>query len=168
MNDLTSARFALPLLAAAQAQKETWHNEALTLIDALMQCMVEGVADTPPMDAAAGTCWIVGAVPDGEWAGRAGQVAAWTTGGWRFVAPPTGMIVRTRGGDAEREWTGSAWVPRMLAGTGLRVDGLPVVGARHAAIAVPTGGSVVDGEARGAIAAILAALAGHGLIGPTR
>ena len=44
------------------------------------------------------------------------------------------------------------------------VAGLPVVGARRAAIVAPAAGSVVDAEARTAIAAILAAMIGHGLI----
>jgi hypothetical protein len=39
-----------------------------------------------------------------------------------------------------------------------------VVGPQAAAIADPDGGAVVDGEARTAIAAILAALRSHGLI----
>ena len=36
-----SARLAMPLLAAGQAQKEIWHNEALAMVDLLLQGAVE-------------------------------------------------------------------------------------------------------------------------------
>lgn len=39
-----------------------------------------------------------------------------------------------------------------------------VVGGQMAAIAGPTGGSVIDAELRSTVAAILEALRGHGLI----
>ncbi|WP_312846581.1 hypothetical protein [Sphingopyxis sp. PET50] len=53
MTDLPStARLALPLLAMAQAQKEVTHNEALTLLDLLVQPVVEaGPQATPCGDA---------------------------------------------------------------------------------------------------------------------
>ena len=39
-----------------------------------------------------------------------------------------------------------------------------VVGPRQAAIAMPTGGTVIDAESRAALGAILAAMRAHGLI----
>ena len=41
---LQTDRLSLPLLAVAQAQKEATHNEALVLIDALVQPVVVSVA----------------------------------------------------------------------------------------------------------------------------
>lgn len=81
---LATPRFALPLLAVAQAQKEAMHNEALTLIDALLHATVEdGPLAAPPGAPMEGQCWIVGAAPTGAWAGqgragrsRCGQAAA--------------------------------------------------------------------------------------------
>src|SRR3546814_1813404 len=77
MTDLpTTARFQLPLLAAAQAQKEVTHNEALTLLDALVQPVVEaGPQNSPPLAPAVGQCWLVGAAPTAEWSEAAGTVA---------------------------------------------------------------------------------------------
>jgi hypothetical protein len=48
----------------------------------------------------------------------------------------------------------------------VQISGKQVVGPRQPAIAAPSGGTVVDGEARSAIGAILAALATHGLLDP--
>lgn len=44
------------------------------------------------------------------------------------------------------------------------VGGVPVVGARGAAIAGPAGGGAVDAEARATLDAVLGALRAHGLI----
>src|SRR3546814_17875869 len=87
-----TARFQPPLLAAPQAQKEVTHNEALPLLDALVQPVVEaGPQNSPPLAPAVGQCWLVGAAPTAEWSEAAGTIALWTAGGWRFAAPFAGM-----------------------------------------------------------------------------
>src|SRR3546814_15958049 len=81
-------RFSLPLLAVAQAQKEVTHNEALTLLDALVHAAIEaGPLATPPANPALGQCWIVDAAATGVWSGAENAIAIWTAGGWRFAAP---------------------------------------------------------------------------------
>lgn len=156
-------RLALPLLEPGQAQKEMFHNEALALLDIAVQASADGPLDAPPADPQPGDCWIVGAAPSGEWAGRARCVAGWTPGGWRFVVPRDGM----------RLWLGPARGFALFAGGEWRfgeahgkliVEGQQVVGIRGAAIPEPAGGMVVDGEARTAIVALLEALRSHGLI----
>lgn len=96
----TSARLALPLMAAGQAQKEIVHNEALLLADLLVAPVAENLGlNAPPTSPAAGACWIIGTAPTGDWAGHAGALAGWTAGGWRFAAPFEGLHVwlRARG-----------------------------------------------------------------------
>ena len=52
---------ALPLIDAAQAQKHVTHNEALRLLDALVQLAVESRTLTaPPGSPAEGACYISG------------------------------------------------------------------------------------------------------------
>src|SRR3546814_15636425 len=76
-------RFSLPLLAVAQAQKEVTHNEALTLLDALVHAAIEaGPLATPPANPAIGQCWIVDAAATGVWSGSENAIAIWPTGGW--------------------------------------------------------------------------------------
>src|SRR3546814_5826049 len=74
-SDLTP-RFSLPLLAVAQAQKEVTHNEALTLLDALVHAAIEaGPLATPPANPALGQCWIVDAAATGVWSGAENAIA---------------------------------------------------------------------------------------------
>lgn len=160
-----SARFALPLIQSGQAQKELYHNEALTLLDVALHPTVQAVAvNTPPTAPAPGQCWIVGASPSGAWAGQAQAIAGWTAGGWRFVAPVEGMLAWVVADGLWARRATSGWVLGELAASSVKIGGVQVVGARQAAVAAPSGGSTVDAEARTALAAVIAALSSHGLI----
>ena len=83
-----TANLALPLIAAAQAQKHVTHNDALLAIDALLGCAVKDKdLGVPPSSPADGDRYIVAAAPSGAWAGKAANVAAWQDGTWRFYPP---------------------------------------------------------------------------------
>lgn len=84
-------RFALPLLFSGQAQKEVIVNEALSLADILLHAAIDGELSVPPAAPAAGSTWLIGSLAQGEWAGRTGQLAGWSEGGWRYLAPRPGL-----------------------------------------------------------------------------
>ena len=139
-------RLALGLISPGQAQKELFHNEALQVLDLLVGASVEEAPrNDPPASPANGACYIVGPAPSGAWSGKAQQIAGYTSGGWRFVAPFEGLFVHVRDGDVIARHNGSAWT-------------------LSPAVAAPAGGTTVDAEARASIAAILSALRQHGLI----
>lgn len=162
-----TARHALPLIQPGQAQKELGHNEALAVLDLLVQPAVAAVGlDNPPVGPVPGQCWVVGVAPTGAWSGHANALAGWTEGGWRFAAPVPGMSVWTGGPAGFVRWDGNTWVVGTLTGSSLRIGGEKVVGARGAAIANPSGGATVDSETRTTVLQILAALREHGLIAP--
>ena len=64
------------------------HNEALQLLDALVQLRVSAFeAETPPLTPSPGEAYALGALPTGAWAGQAGQagqLAIWQGEGWLF------------------------------------------------------------------------------------
>jgi hypothetical protein len=164
MTDMT-ARFALPFLLPGQAQKELFHNEALGRLDAALQAAVEGPPQTsPPASPAEGQGWIVAPGAAGAWNGKEGCLAAWTSGGWRFVAPPAGMSVWNKADGLVLRYDGSAWSSGELVCSSLRIGGVQVVGGRQAAVPSPSGGTIIDAEARAALGAVIAALMSHGLI----
>lgn len=160
-----SDRFALPLLSSGQAQKEMTHNEALAIIDMLLHPHAESATlSAPPGSAAAGQCWIVAAGATGEWAGRDGELACMTSGGWRFAAPRAGMRVAVGGDGQVHAHDGSGWNADSVRPDGFYLDGERIIGHRGDAIADPAGGATIDGEARAVLALLLAAMRDHGLI----
>lgn len=161
----TTSRHALPLLAAGQAQKEISHNEALLLIDFMMNPAVESAgADTPPSSPVVGKAWIVGTAPGGAWTGHANAIACYGEGGWRFVSAEAGLHVWRRDTGVFCVFDGGGWNSGIVTASSVQVSGQQVVGARGSAISAPAGGAVIDAESRGVIALILAALRAHGLI----
>jgi hypothetical protein len=162
--DMTT-RWGLPMLHAGQAQKELFHNEALTLIDMLLHGVAQSAdVAVPPGAPDAGQCWIVAAGASGAWAGQAGAVAMWTIGGWRFVAPQPGLALFVIDRGHAMVHDGGGWQDAALQADALYLDGVKVVGEQSAAIAAPSGGATVDAQARAAITDILTALRDHGLI----
>lgn len=159
-------RYALPLLAPGQAQKEWFHNEALQRIDMLLSAVVEGLPQAdPPADPVPGRCYLVSDGATGAWAGREGTIAGYSQGGWRFVLATDGTraMVRTSGEAIVR--ANGSWECGVVRAQQLLVGGLPVVGSRQPGVPLPDGGPVVDSQARAAIANIVAALSAHGLVG---
>ena len=158
-------RLSLPFLTVGQAQKEFVHNESLQTLDMLVSGAVEGAAQaTPPSLPALGACYIVAEGAADAWAGRAGCVAGWTSGGWRFLSPRDGMALYERTSSTWAAFRNGGWEIGKLRGSALFIDGQQVVGPRAAAIESPTGGSTVDVEARATIEVILTTLRQHGLI----
>jgi hypothetical protein len=144
-----------------------FHNEALQSLDVLVAAAVEGAPlATPPASPNLGDCYIVAANPTAAWAGKAQQLAAFTSGGWRFVVPRDGLSVYVKSSGATAAYRAGAWVFGDLSGSQVSVASVKVIGARGAAIAAPAAGATVDAEARTAIGQVLAALRTHGLIEP--
>jgi len=165
MADELSDRFALPMLQAAQAQKEVTHNEALTLIDMLLHAHAQSASiATPPASPQIGECWVVAAGGTDAWLGHDGELACWTVGGWRFVVPRDGMRVMIADQGHELIHNGSIWNPASVRSDGYYVGGAKVLGSRESAIADSVGGSTVDTQVRLALAQLLVALRNHGLI----
>ena len=143
---LETGRHRLPLLAVSQAQKEVTHNEALVLIDALIQLTVENIQSVPPEvnDADIGKCWLIGAAPSGLWANKVGHIAIGTGGCWRFSAPQTGMRLWDTSIGRQSHYNAGQWI----------------IGP---SISSTVDGAFIDVEAREALAAILQFLRSIGM-----
>ncbi len=137
---------------------------ALQILDCLTAtCVEEPPRNDPPATPSDGASYIIGAAPTGIWAGKAGEVATMTAGGWRYIAPVAGMsaFVRTNGQHAEYD---GSWDIGLIRAARVEIDGELVLSTQSAAIASPSGGATVDGEARAQINQVLSALRHHGLI----
>lgn len=138
----STARFELPLLHVAQAQKELFVNEALIRTDMLLHPVVEGQTGAPPSDPKPGDCWIVIGGSD-AFQSHENELACWQQGQWTFLNPHYGMSVFDRSLNAARLFK-DVWSEPT------RID-------------FPSGGSIVDSEARAAISQIVSflQLSGH-------
>ena len=88
-----TARFALPFLHPAQAQKEFFVNQSHCIVDLLLHPVIECELATPPTAPLEGQAWIVGPNATGAWAGQENKIADWHVGTWIFVARTDGMWV---------------------------------------------------------------------------
>ncbi len=144
---LETARFAIPLLAAGQAHKELFHNDALARIDLLRHPTVQAIETDPTaLVPVAGQSWLVGPDASHDWLGHDDQIAGWTGNGWLFLAPVALMRVYVESIDKFAVYRGAWQVTEAVAG--------------------PTAGTVIDSEARVAIDSILTALQAHGILTP--
>ena len=93
MSDATP-HLGLPLIAASQAQKHVTHNEALGLLDALVQlaCLDKDLTAPPPSPAEGDRYLVVTSNPGGAWAGLAGQVVRYADGVWAGAVPRAGWL----------------------------------------------------------------------------
>jgi len=92
MTDLTP-RHGLPYILASQAQKHVTHNEALNLLDGLVQMVLEERdATLPPVVPAAGTLFHLGVGATGDWSGQDGKLALRQEASWVFMVPHDGWL----------------------------------------------------------------------------
>jgi hypothetical protein len=134
---MDTTHLQMPYLVAAQAQKHVTHNEALRMLDALVQLSVLDRGRTaPPASPAEGDRHIVGAGATGLWAGWDGSVATWIDGVWMRLLPRPGWYA----------WVEDEAVLVIRTGTGwVRLEdamGLVTLGASTRLAAAPMGSAI--------------------------
>ena len=88
-----SLNLSLPLLQASQAQKHITQNEALLILDGLVQLAVLSRSqDTPPTDPGDGARYVIAGAGQGEWAGQGGKLARRHAGAWMYHTPRAGWL----------------------------------------------------------------------------
>ena len=111
MSDENTPNLSLPYLAGSQAQKHVTHNEALRMLDALVQIsLLDRDLGLPPPSPANGDRYLVAAPASGAWAGQAGSIAAWQDGAWSFFAPGTGWLAWIADEKKLLAFDGTGWV----------------------------------------------------------
>lgn len=105
-----SPNLSLPLIASAQAQKHVTHNEALAVLDALVQLSVaDRTRSSAPAEPVEGDRHIVGVSALGEWLGWDGSVAVFSAGGWLRMNPRPGWRAWIENEGVLVVWDGIAW-----------------------------------------------------------
>lgn len=150
--NIETYRHKLPLLAVGQAQKEHTHNEALSLVDSLLNLSVLTIANDPSVADEIlnenpninGTSWLIGDQPSGIWQGHRNQIAIWSPNGWRYLMPIKGMQIYHEMLKCRIIFDDGQWI---LADS----------------VEIPQGGSNIDQQARDSIQSIINILQQFGL-----
>ncbi len=105
----------LPFIQPSQMQKHVTHNEALEILDALVQLAVARRDLTePPAAPDPQERHIVAAGATGDWAGHDGDIAVWSNGGWLFRTPLAGWQAFVAAESRTVAFDGTDWVAAEL------------------------------------------------------
>ena len=106
----TTPILQLPLILPAQAQKHVTHNEALRLLDLMVQMSVlTRTLTVPPALPSVGDRHIVPVGATGVWAGQTGRVALFAVTGWEFIVPLAGWQAYVLGESQVAVFNGTVW-----------------------------------------------------------
>jgi hypothetical protein len=117
----------LPYILPAQAQKHVTHNEALRLLDILVQLAVVSRSENgPPATPTPGDRYIVKGPATGAWAGQGTRIAFYGEAGWEFILPQPGWQAYVRDTGEVVAYDGNGWaaagapaeLPRLGISTG--------------------------------------------------
>lgn len=112
----TTARLGLAYIQAAQAQKHVTHNDALRLLDGIVQAsVVNRTTSTPPGSPTEGATYIVAAGGSGVWAGWDGDLALYVDASWYRLEAVAGMRVWDMDADELVVRVGSSWTSLAVA-----------------------------------------------------
>ncbi len=101
----------LPYILAAQAQKHVTHNEALRILDGLVQLStLDWDLTSPPGSPSDGDRYIVASGATGDWAGWDLNVALRTDGAWLRLPPRTGWRAWVEDEGVLLVYDGAGWV----------------------------------------------------------
>lgn len=100
----------LPFIEGSQAQKHVTHNEALRILDSVVQIgVLDADRTAPPLTPAEGDRHIVATGATGAWAGHAKAVAVREDGAWRFLNPKLGWCAWSDADGVLLVYDGTAW-----------------------------------------------------------
>lgn len=129
---------ALPYLMPSQAQKHVTHNEALQMLDGLVQLsVISRQLSTPPAGAAEGDRYMVHE-GEGAWAGWDDTIASFVDGTWLRLTPRTGWCCWIENEEILVVWDGSDWQslndshPQTMQLESLSINSAPDNGNRFA------------------------------------
>lgn len=106
----SSPNLDMPFILPSQAQKHVTHNEALRVLDAVVQLTVQAFGATaPPPSPSEGAIWALGSAATDAWAGHDGALALWFQGYWEYFSPRAGWRAYGMEDRSLRVWSGTAW-----------------------------------------------------------
>lgn len=107
----TSSILGMPYIQPSQAQKHVTHNEAIRMLDALVQLsVIKRTRTSPPASFSEGDRYIVPTGATGAWAGQDYKLAVATNQVWKVYTPREGWIAYVEDEALAVAFNGGAWV----------------------------------------------------------
>lgn len=122
-----SPNLSMPFIMPAQAQKHVTHNEAIELLDALVQLRISTLnLSEPPLNPFEGQIVAIGSGAVGAFEGREGDLACHYGNGWMFLTPRNGFCAWVDAQEAMHVYQDGVW--RLLTddGSAGKVEGLGI------------------------------------------
>lgn len=104
-----SENLNLPYIMPAQAQKHVTHNEAIRMLDAIVQIGVLGIMTQPPQNPANGDRYIIETGAIGDWSGKDNYLAAFQDGAWMVYPPQSGWMIFNGASEQQLVYRNGAW-----------------------------------------------------------
>lgn len=106
----------MPRMEANQNQKHVTHNEALDILDTLVNlAVIDRDLTAPPGSPSDGDRYIIDSPATGAWTGNEGKVAAYLDGAWEIFAPKEGWTAWVNDENVLIIYDGSDWIPYATA-----------------------------------------------------
>ncbi|SFJ71187.1 DUF2793 domain-containing protein [Jannaschia pohangensis] len=113
-------RLGMPMIQLGQAQKHVTHNEAIAVLDALVQPVAQDADRTdPPATPGEGDVHVVANGATGAWAGQDHALAVYFNSGWTFHTPSAGWTIHVLASDQTLSFDGSSWATRSVEATAM-------------------------------------------------
>ena len=109
MSEITH-HLSLPYIMPSQAQKHVTHNEALRMLDAVVQLSVldTGINQAPSAPNE-GERYLIGDNPSSPWDGKPNQIAAYIDGAWMYFQPGEGWLTWNQASSELLIFSGGMW-----------------------------------------------------------
>ncbi|NSX56587.1 DUF2793 domain-containing protein [Parasulfitobacter algicola] len=125
----TSPILSLPYIQPSQAQKHVTHNEAIRMLDSIVQLTVrQADRRDPPVIVTDGDRYIVPLGGTRAWAGKDTKIAQSENGAWTFITPATGWLCYVSDTQDIQVFDGAAWGPATGGLVADDLNNLPGVG----------------------------------------
>jgi hypothetical protein len=106
----------LPYILPSQAQKHVTHNEALQVLDGLVNASIVGEDISPPSSPQEGDLWLIGSPAVDEWNGKEGMLALRIDGAWIYLTPAAGWRAWFDSEQQIKLFDGSQWINPLSTG----------------------------------------------------
>ena len=107
----TSSNLKLPFILPSQAQKHVTHNEALQILDALVQLTaISSSRSVPPASAQEADIYIIANSATGVWSGHEHDIAVYRAKSWQFYPPRVGWRAYIPAQNMQIVYTGKNWI----------------------------------------------------------